>query len=81
MDDNHDGVSQPEELFTLQEVGISEVSLHYFKSRKVDGNGNVFRYRSTVKDTLGSETAKVVYDVFVQIAASKVTARKSDVLP
>lgn len=46
LDDNHDGISQPAELFRLEQQGVKAVFVDYNKSRKVDEHGNVFRYRS-----------------------------------
>jgi hypothetical protein len=71
IDKNHDGISQPDELFTLDQVGVAEISLTYHVSKRVDANGNIFRYRSTVRDTRGGETSKVIYDVYVDIGGSQ----------
>lgn len=66
IDDNHNGISEPEELHTLQELGIFEISLQYTYSRRVDENGNVFRYKAQVEDESGKKHDKC-YDVFVKV--------------
>jgi hypothetical protein len=68
QDANHDGISQPDELKTLEAVGIKAISLQYTLSTKTDPFDNVFRYRGRVLDTSGSEVRKVIYDVLVGTA-------------
>jgi hypothetical protein len=46
IDKNHDGVSQPEELFTLDMVKIVEIGLGYGTYGKLDKYGNLFRFKS-----------------------------------
>lgn len=75
-DDNHDGISQPGELHTLDSVGIAALSVHYTYSKRVDEFGNAFRYVSTIKDDKGGESAKRVYDVLLQIGSSKQPAAR-----
>jgi hypothetical protein len=48
LDVNHNGVSEPEELLTLAEAGIVEISLHVQEKRKVDEYGNLFGLRARV---------------------------------
>lgn len=67
QDKNHDGVSQPDELHTLESVGITGISLHYTLSQRKDQFGNIFRYRSTIRSSDGSETSKFIYDVFLLV--------------
>jgi hypothetical protein len=61
IDANHDGVSQPEELHTLAELGVNSISLHYKEEPWHDQFGNAFRYRARVGD---ETTDKWTYDVF-----------------
>jgi hypothetical protein len=48
LDANHDGVSQPTELFTLPARGVEGISLKYREGKRADTFGNVFKYRSRV---------------------------------
>src|SRR5262249_17387515 len=43
IDENHDGISQPNELHRLPELGIYSLALSYVESRRTDGFGNAFR--------------------------------------
>ena len=64
VDDNHNGISEPNELHSLAEMGIFRIDLDYSLSRYVDPNGNIFRYKSRVRDKAGN-AHHVCYDVFV----------------
>jgi hypothetical protein len=66
IDANHDGVSQPEELFTLPSQGVSAISLTYREDKKTDQYGNRFRYVARVNpfDQGKSEVDRRAYDVF-----------------
>ena len=46
MDKNHDGISKPDELFTLAELGISSISLSYQPAPWTDAFGNKFNSRT-----------------------------------
>jgi hypothetical protein len=67
VDANHDGVSQPNELFKLPDRGVISISLNYKEALKEDRYGNEFRYRSKVGDAQGNVTTvgPVSYDVFL----------------
>lgn len=47
-DVNHNGVSEPAEIATLQDVGIRSISLRYIVGKKVDEFGNLYGLRSHV---------------------------------
>jgi len=47
-DTNHDGLSQPDELHPLAIVNVERLSLDYKVTRKADGHGNQFTYRTRV---------------------------------
>lgn len=71
QDTNHDGVSQPGELHTLKELGLSSLSLDYKESKRTDRYGNEFKYRAKVKDTRDAQLGRWAWDVFLLGADSQ----------
>jgi hypothetical protein len=68
IDENHDGISQPNELHHLPELGVYSLALKYGESRRTDQFGNQFRYKAAVNPdpTDGeSKDGRWTYDVFL----------------
>jgi protein-disulfide isomerase len=66
IDRNHNGVSESDEIFTMSQLGIASIDIHYHKAKFVDQYGNVFRYRSAMTDLTGFHTGRYAYDVILQ---------------
>jgi hypothetical protein len=64
-DTNRDGVSAAGELHTLPSLGVLKLRLDYKESRRVDANGNRFRYRAKVDDAKGAKAGRWAWDVFL----------------
>jgi hypothetical protein len=72
IDQNHDGVSQPNEMHTLPELGVYSISLGYRDDAHFfDEYGNWFHYQSALnpdpQDGM-SKDDRVTYDVFFMMA-------------
>ncbi|HEY6350993.1 MAG TPA: hypothetical protein VI636_16445 [Candidatus Angelobacter sp.] len=76
IDENHDGVCQPNELHRLPELGVYSLALKYVESRRKDEWGNQFRYKAQVnpgdrKDardqTQSGDPGRWTYDVFLAV--------------
>ena len=70
-DANHDGVSQPYELRTLEAAGITKISLRYTESRRTDEFGNQFRFKGKALITdparRSEPSPRDVIDVFLTL--------------
>jgi hypothetical protein len=65
QDKNHNGVSEPGELHTLPELGVSSISLSYREVRRQDRFGNQFRYQARVNGSQPGGGGPLAYDVFL----------------
>lgn len=81
IDENHDGISQPNELHTLPELGVFSLGLHYRDDKhSFDQYGNWFHYQAAVNpDPRDGESkdGRVTYDVFFEVDQSQPTDRSS----
>ena len=69
IDENHDGISQPNEMHTLPEMGVYSLSLQYKQTLRADPSGNWLRYKGKI-NTQGQprrdHVHRVIYDVFFE---------------
>ena len=83
IDANHDGVSQPSELFTLPSQGVYSISLNYKEAMRRDRFGNQYRYRARVNvDSTPTEpdssVGQFAYDVFLTTVPKAVLAAQAN---
>jgi hypothetical protein len=66
VDLNHDGLSQPAEIFSLAEKGVVALGLDYRPSWRVDKHGNLFRYVALLAlERNGQTQVRPYYDMYL----------------
>ena len=64
IDSNHNGISEPEELYRLPSLDIVGLRLNYTESDRVDQFGNEFRYRARIRNKIDWDAYRWAWDVF-----------------
>jgi hypothetical protein len=70
IDENHDGVSQPEELHGLSDLGVYAIDLKYNQVRHYDQFGNLFRYKGRINpqgEPRHDDIDRTIFDVFLVV--------------
>ena len=71
-------MSEPTELFSLQQLGVESISLDYKLSRRRDRYGNTFRYRAKVGAVADSQVGPFAFDVFLSTVRTASTSARSN---
>jgi len=66
VDKNHNGISEPAELFRLAAAGVFAIDLNYTELKRIDQFGNIFHYEADIEDSAGHSDPRC-YDVYLQL--------------
>jgi hypothetical protein len=68
-DQNHDGISQPEELQAVDQAGVRRIDLEYRRNRRIDRHGNLFAFvgRAWWTGPHGVVRPLLTWDIFFSI--------------
>lgn len=66
VDQNHNGRSEPEELYGLSALDVVAISLDYKASKRTDIHGNKFLYRAPIRDASNANVGRWAWDVFLR---------------
>lgn len=83
IDENHDGISQPNELHTPPELGVYSIDLHYREEPFRDAHGNAFRYRAALNPDPKDGTSKDgrwTYDVFFTADRTRIVWQPNELI-
>jgi hypothetical protein len=66
IDSNHDGVSQPGELLTLDRARVLKIETAYIRANRRDAHGNLFRFKGKawIANKQGNRRTTQTYDVY-----------------
>jgi hypothetical protein len=72
VDLNHDGKSTPNEMFTLEQAGITSIGLTYsVADAYTDSVGDQFRFDGVITTVAGDRAEKRIWDVFLATDCDK----------
>lgn len=64
QDLNHNGLSEPNEIRTLDELDVRAIDLDFKAAKRKDIYGNLFKYRAKVWDSKNGSVGRWAWDVF-----------------
>ena len=65
QDTNHNGISETNELHTLNQLGLVAIECDYKESKRSEQHGNKFRDRAKVRDLRNTQINRWAWDVFL----------------